>query len=619
MAVFYALERQQMHLIASGIDYDPLPESDSDSQVCHTYRTGEKITTLTEENIRIASKLGFKTLQIPASDFYNHDLQLNGQADWQFLDDNLAMLARHDMQALVMADFHWIPPCLQDDPRGVPLRCLQHNQSIPFLSLWSPFIYEWIDQCVSALAAHLQSSPAKIFAVHAALYGEFGEAMFPAGAFDTFPHPDDPGRRQAFHNHRDFWCNDSFARADFVRLLQEQQKDSALSGQNNPDDPNLFPAAPEKGVFDQAWNHFVEWYHASMTNYAAKVAEIYHRYFPKQKRVIYLGGGHEPHTYGQDNTGLPKAMRSTGTIVRSTASASEPFRWQIRDEPGTLALAFQKNYSIVKRIATACKHYNVPLWLESPYPPALEKPALIARVFEAISCGVTGYFEWTRTLQREHSTYAKYLDLLRGEQPEVDIAIYFSTLSHRSNVGSLLPERFWNAAAAIRSTVDYDVVDDRLITDNILDNYKILIIPQIEFLKPDIFERFCDWTDKGGILVTGNSDAITSVDSLKENKRQRFDRLRQGSEERVLADDRPIAVRFSHGNGHAHFCSTETGADIDDTLISVLNDIIQNSPKMACSLSGQVCQYSRKNTIFVTAFTDNLLLANLSNKPFLRS
>jgi hypothetical protein len=141
--------------LASGIDYDVLPESPN--RGCHLYQIGEKITRLHRQNIADVTDLGFQVLQIPSGECFNADIQADGSSgDWRELDQNLKMLADSGAEALLVSGFHWIPESIRNDPRAVALRCCKHDQEIPIFSIWSEFTYEWLRTCVARFAEHLQ-------------------------------------------------------------------------------------------------------------------------------------------------------------------------------------------------------------------------------------------------------------------------------------------------------------------------------------------------------------------------------------------------------------------------------------------------------------------------------
>lgn len=594
-------DARPMRLIASGIDHDPLPEAEDGG--CHVYAPGEKITALTDANIRSAAELGFGTLQIAAGPHFNEDVRPDGAADWRRLDADLATLARHDMGVVLVSGFYWVPPALRGHEQVVPLRCLQHDRTLPILSPWSPFTYAWIDRCTGALAAHLRTSPARLEAITVMLNGDFGEAIFPAGMLNVGT----AGRAFVdgveLHTHGGFWCGDPCARSDYVALR------AGRAGVGpDPAAPDLFPTPPDDGAPSRSWLDFLDWYHAAMTRYAQRVVGIYRRHFPDPELVIWLGGGVEPHAHGQDNSGLPKAMKSPRGTIRCTAAGSQFVGRRLHRPAEPLAWAFQRNYPLVKRVATACRFYDVPLWLEPPYPPGMAAPEVSARVFEAISCGATAYFEWTRTLQVHRDVYREALEVLRAARPRVDVAVYFPIAAHRARADSVMPQHYWQGAAHLRAAVDYDVVDDRLIRDDALASYAVLVVVQAEWLEPDVRDRIAAWVRAGGTLVVEGGATTRVLDHAERGLRVWGD---DGAAPVETTDDVAPLVRMRLGHGAILTSRADDGdgaalaASVRTWLMQAVDDRCDAARLAARWMTGD-------GRVLATVLEDGVLLANLT-------
>jgi hypothetical protein len=647
-------------LIASGIDYDPLPEGDT-SEV-HVYRTGEKITALTEDNIRAAAGLGFRAFQIPASDFFNRDLNPDGTADWSDLDENLKMLARLNMSAVIVAGYYWIPPCIEQSDSAVPISCLAHDESLPIFSLWNEFTYEWIERCVSALAGHLRNNPAFIEAIQIGVYGDYGEAMFPCGGTLYYPDSNNAISTKNLHNHPDFWCYDPCARADYIETLQNKKQSCKASRPLKNDIPDLFPSPPHEGNIDPDWFTFLQWYHNSMTRHIERTTAIFRKYFPTNKLSVFLGGGVEPHHHGQDNTALCKIARSSDVIIRSTASASQVLTRQVKELPIPLAAAFQRNYPIVKRISTACRFFDIPMWLETPYPPSLHGPELTVRLFELLSCGAVGCFEWNQTLKRQDYIFTKYKDMLLQDKPVVDVAIYFPVLSHRSKRDSLLPEKFWHSAARARTVTDYDIVDDLLIRSGVLERYSLLLMPEIDRVEHSLLEIIDKWVASGGIVLAQNCGPITLNGTEKTDERSwlgvapsceikmesltnkddqndfplpttrqnfqnipvmSFDRLHENGEALLSTTSGTALVRRSLGAGMTLFCTAQD--ESAELFTCVLNDILtcwtatdhfvtRNSQRWVSGHEQVFATLLKHSTLLMNMSSESVLLCNQDRK-----
>jgi hypothetical protein len=565
--------------IASGIDHDPLPEAAVTGS--HVYSPNEKITALRPEHFRVQQALGCRMVQIAAGPHFNEDIGRDGSGDWGPLDANLRMIAEQGSEVLLVSGFYWMPPWMEEDENIVALRCLRHNRAAPILSLWSSFTLEWIDRCVGALAKHLERSPAKIAALGAMICGDFGEAIFPAGMVNVLP-GDTPkiGDREV-HSHADFWCNDSAARASYADFLRAES-DAELP---DASDPDLFPAPATEGEAGAKWLGFLDWYHDSMTRFTGNVLSIYRKHFPDPDLVIWLGGGVEPHPHGQDNSALPKVVKRVRGTIRGTASGSQLLHRRLEDPSQTLAWAFQRNHPIVRRIATACKFYGAPYWLEPPYPPGMNEEGIVARVFEAAGCGAEAFFEWTRTLERHGFVYEQAAQFLVTARPRIDVAVYFPQSTHRLRPDSTLPPRYWEGAAHLRAVTDLDVLDDRLIRDGALAAYAMLVLVEADCIPPDVWERMSGWTREGGVLV---------IEETTGHK--------NGPQQIASAEDSSRVFKVARNGG----TFPAFGTAVRDQLLQAPPGSMEAGKIaagwMACSVS-----------VFATVFDKGVLLANLSN------
>ena len=645
---------EPMVLLASGIDHDPLPAAETTSN--HVYGPGEKILELTDANVLQVKRMGFSLQQIAAGPHFNQDIGPDGRGDWRDLDAALAVLARHDADTLLAAGYWWMPPWMADDPRAVPVRCMTHDHPAPVLSLWSPFTCEWIERCVKALTEHLRRRRARVRAICVMLYGDFGEALYPAGYLTPGTYYGPPVFDQIAHSHSDFWCQDACARADFVRFLTERYGSQRTKGLDSSSD-ELFPSPPERGRALRPWVDFLQWYDGSMTAYASRVLEIYRRYFPDEELMIWLGGGTENHTHGQDYTALPKIAKAPRATIRATTSGWQGLYRKTSVPRQSLAWSFQRNYVVVKRVATACWFYGAPLWLEPPYPPGQDVPSAVTRVFEAISCGAAGYFEWTRTLQRQEKLYRKLSPLMNRDRPRVDVAVYFPVAAHRGDPDSTIPGRFWNGAAHLRAVVDFDVVDDLLIADGALDRYAVLVLPQADLLEPDVLDRMQQWVTAGGVLLVECDGPMSVVDQDGRDERpwlgvaagakagrgamvdddspetawltstrRRFagcaigslGRLTDGAAPILMTSGGPAVARIARGSGTVVTCAPSTRRP--PLLTTVLADYVNHTSDdrfAAARLAGR--WMNGDGRLFATVFDDHLLLGNLSSKRLDRS
>jgi hypothetical protein len=566
--------------IASGIDHDPLPEADGPS--VHLYRPGEKITRLLPGHFQVQQALGYRMVQIAAGSHFNEDIERDGSGDWGPLDANLRTIAEHGSDVLLVSGFYWMPPWMKEDENVVALRCLRHDRAVPILSIWSSYTLQWIDRCVSVLAAHLENSPARIAALSAMICGDFGEAIFPAGMVNVLPGETPKVGERELHSHSGFWCNDLAARSSYFEFLRTK----ANADLPDVSAPDLFPSPATDGEAASRWLGFLDWYHDSMTRFAGDVLQIYRKHFPDPDLVIWLGGGVEPHAHGQDNSALPKMVKGVRGTIRGTASGSQLLYRKLEDPSQTLAWAFQRNHPIVRRVGTACKFYGVPYWLEQPYPPGMNEAEIVTRVFEAASCGAAAYFEWTRMLERHGSVYEWAADFLVTARPRVDVAVYFPQSTHRLRPDSILPEGYWDGAAHLRGVTDYDVIDDRLIRDGALANYAMLVLVEANHIPPDVLEDLGNWKREGGVLVVEDADGH-EIDW----------------------------ARIGDSTGSGQVITVAQNSDAESTISNVVRDQLRNAAPGSMDAGKIAAGWMDSNgSVFATGFDEGVLLANLSDE-----
>jgi hypothetical protein len=327
----------------------------------------------------LIKSLGFSHLQTD-SDHLTVNEPEPGRWDWTEADKGLAAARAAGLKWQYFPHFHWPPEWYRQAARFVPCTGVRSGRKLACMSLWSPDIVPWFEHGYVALAEHYGRGNDQLYAIYLGIHGDYGETLFPMGF-----HPDE---KKYFGENgvalRDFWCGDDHARLDFRRDIREKYhtvaKLNAVWGAALPSfDAVDYPAGAYSASADATstpearryWLDFVQWYYGSMTKFTGEVCRIARQYFPHALLEIPVGGGSEKLMYGQDTTALPKIAGQYGVHVRSTHGGYKPFA--------------QGYAAMIKRIATPCKMYGVPHWLETggdvtPQP-------TVSRIMEALSCG----------------------------------------------------------------------------------------------------------------------------------------------------------------------------------------------------------------------------------------
>ncbi|MBM3501386.1 MAG: glycosyl hydrolase family protein, partial [Armatimonadetes bacterium] len=360
--------------------------------------------------------------------------------------------------------------------------------------------------CFAALAEHYGTAPDAIAAIYLGIHGDFGETIFPMGFH--------PGEKERFGPEGtglpDFWCGSAPDRADFRRFARE--KYGSLDGLNAawgtdfasfetvgypPAAYGTDPDVTSTAEVRRRWLDFVQWYFDSMTRFTGEVCRIARKHLPEAMLVLPLGGGAETLFYGQDNTALPKLAAELGVHIRSTHGGFQPFA---------------QNYATMnRRIATASKVYGAPFWMEPPGNITPEQE--VSRFMESVSCESFGFWDWGSNPVGAADTFREYAGFLTHEEAlALDVALFFPTTDYRLHWNTAYPPRLAALGARLRDVMDFDIVDELLISDGALKRYRVLIWLEGTFIEAETLARLQQWVEGGGVILKLGADPPQTVE-----------------------------------------------------------------------------------------------------------
>jgi len=201
--------------------------------------------------------------------------------------------------------------------------------------------------------------------------------------------------------------------------------------------------------------------------------------------------------YAQDTSALPKIASRYGVHIRSTHGGYAPFP--------------QGYAAMIKRIATPCKIYGVPHWLEPPS--TITPDGEVSRIMEALSCGNFGFWDWGQNPVSAANVFRQYTNYLTQEKPVVDVALFFPTTDHRLHLETDFPRHLQAVGAQLRDVMDFDIVDEELIADNALKHYRVLIWVEGKYVESSTLETIAAWVNKGGVLLWSGNQVPQTVES----------------------------------------------------------------------------------------------------------
>ena len=457
---------------------------------------------MTVQKMRELITAGFTIFQTDSSHLNTNEV-VEGSWDWRAPDAHLKVVKQAAGKWCFASHFHIPPPWCQQKPDFAPLRCLEHGAAFPGWSIWHPGAVESQERGYRELARQYGD---QITALWIGVHGDYGETEYPAGYRMGQPLQAQEWRHRFgdAHNHVDWWCDDQCAREDFrqrmlVKYDSLEHLNQMWATPYASTDDITYPASTESR---RHWLDFVHWYLDSITRFSIAVARSAQAAFPGARIFWLLGGPAEDPRIGQDQTALVKAARRLGTEIRSSHGAFEPFA---------------ENYaSMFKRIASACRHYQVPFWSEPPY--TVDASGAVGRIFEAVSCGAVAYYDWSWNILNPsvRNVYKQHGQYLTVEKPVVDVALFFPITYHLLNANEGYPQRdypmrFKEAACSLRQVFDFDIVDEEMIDDAALDAYRVLVFIEGDVIERSVLQRIEAWIRKGGVAVTYDIGRVETV------------------------------------------------------------------------------------------------------------
>ncbi|MCS6775650.1 MAG: hypothetical protein RMJ43_06315 [Chloroherpetonaceae bacterium] len=446
----------------------------------------------------ILASAGFTLFQTD-SDHLSTPLTAPGQWDWA-----VPQAARKFVRELGL-DWCYFPHCAFPPEwyrESVPftrLQCLEHNQPVQAFSIWDPSWPDFIEQHYAALARAFGTD---IPALYVGIHGDYGEAGLMQGGRTAVPGQKEDWERRFgdLHNHPGWWCADPLARASFRDAMLQKygglaQLNAAWKRSFASPDEITYPQRP-RAEARQEWLDFVTWYHQSVGRAIEMNLRAARRYFPASLLMVPAGFVDEDPRGGNDNSLIVRIAAQYNAAVRSTHSRFRPFA--------------ENAATMFGRIGSACRFYNVPFWVEPPG--NLTPEQQVERLFEALSQGAVGLFDWAGSAIACREVYYRYGRWLRVERPVVDVAMFYPAEAQKLRPNQGYAPLFAQACAYLRDIANFDIVDDRMIEDGCLARYRILALWEGTMASASTLEKIREWVNAGGVLIAYDFGKVQSFD-----------------------------------------------------------------------------------------------------------
>ncbi len=425
-----------------------------------------------------------------------------GVYDWSQYDEEVRIYQEYDLKwtpFIILGPYYTSPDWVRKATGERYYKCLEHGRNSKIISLWNQELRPFIERFMAAFAAHYV--PKNVLeSVLLGITGDYGEAIYPV--FGNWP--------LAYHTHYGFWCGDDLAVSDYQCFLQERYGTvQRLNIELKTGFLSIDAICPvlRKYATEKQWLVQMEWYRKSINDDAAfwlKSAKAHFSDLP-----IYLcTGGRGNSCEGSDFSLQAKSCASFDARIRITNESSDYF----------------VNFISTRLVASACKFYGIGYGFE---PCSATTPkGMVTRIFNVLSSGAEQLFDYVMnnlelkeeavSKKESFAVLEKYMPLLQSErlgEPQVDVAVLIPNTQWTLD-GETYPAPFIEKTRQLRSLIDFDFVDERMIADGALTRYRYLVTYFTSIVDGATIANVVDWVKSGGIFIT--TGRLATVDGPSE-------------------------------------------------------------------------------------------------------
>lgn len=412
-----------------------------------------------------------------------------GVFDFSFYDAIVNRLQEYDLKwfpLLVVGSAYALPDWFAAGNENIGFQCLEHGLENPIQSIWGPYHQRHVARVLQAIGEHYE--PMGILeGVRLGPSGNYGESQYPAGGNWGL-------RGAAMHIHIGWWANDPYARKDWQRWLQERYQNitalnTAWDGAEYADFEGVETILPQVIRSRRQRLDFTQWYTDSMSNWCA--------WWAREARAAL------PETFLYQSAG-GWGFREAGTDYAAQAKAMVPLKGGIRLTNETDN--FEQNFCATRMAITAARHYGIPIGTE----PASSHTArgVAGRLFNLLTVKGTHFFTYHNNIFNHPMAIESWLNTLplmdRRQTPVVEVALYYPETMNQYEDAAFRHLYAWGfnpRAMALRRVVDEDYVDEHLIREGFLDQYKALVFVWGNIIENDVLAIMDDWMRQGGMIL----------------------------------------------------------------------------------------------------------------------
>ncbi|UCE08480.1 MAG: hypothetical protein JSW07_10845, partial [bacterium] len=255
------------------------------------------------------------------------------------------------------------------------------------------------------------------------------------------------------------------------------------------------------------WLDFVEWYQGAMTDWVEFWIKTARKYFPKNE-IYLVTGGNGKTMLGADFSAQTKIASKYNAGIRITNQNDD----------------YRESFIRTRLVSSASRNYDSYFTTEEA---GVNHPRAVAmRIFDAVTSGARGaYFKSIigtgsnlcggRNFPPGQPTEGA-AHLMRNIHcfsffgPIIESAIFFPNTSLSFDYCIL--DSLYNQCSKLRALIDFDLIDENMIDDDLLRKYRFLIILNGNYLRKNTLMKMRSWVMQGGILISASFLELTHID-----------------------------------------------------------------------------------------------------------
>ncbi|MCE0522848.1 MAG: family 14 glycosylhydrolase [Methylacidiphilales bacterium] len=432
------------------------------------------------------------------------DLEIEpGQISFKQFDRSLKQYERYGVKwqpFLICGPWYSVPYWYKESKESHFFRCLEHDKNTGTQSIWNEKFKKATGRFLKLFHDHYKDRENSIDSLLLGISGDYGEAIYPCVG----------NSEGQYHTHHGFWCNDTYAIGDFRKHFKGKFKSikalNARWGTSYSHFDQLRPFLKKDAPSRRAMVDMVYWYRGAMLKHAEFWIQEARKLW-KTKDIYLCMGGDGSAEEGQHYTAAAKLCAKYRVGIRDTNS---------RDN-----IRFLNTYQCSTAVAT--NYYKTYCGFESSH--GSSRKFIVARMFAFIISNAREFHEYSfltkKDVIKNFCKFRKLMDL--SFERRVDTAVFSSEpyanwVQERATAWDIkefpwgLPPKPHRLFNQLRYHFDYDLVNDSLIRNGILANYKVLIIPGFTIIEDDIIELIRRNVKAGKKVIIYGRNTLETVD-----------------------------------------------------------------------------------------------------------